>query len=78
MTKADLKILNAIDALICDAHERLDAYVNEKREAFDEKSDRWKEGDKGQEAEAAISELEETRDDLEAVRDRLQGQFERD
>lgn len=45
--------------------------VDQKQSAYDNKSEKWQEGEKGEEASQVISNLEEARDEAESLLDKL-------
>jgi hypothetical protein len=60
--KLSADTVKALDA----AHAAIDAELTELRSEFDDKSDAWREGDRGSGVDAWLEELERLRDDLDA------------
>jgi hypothetical protein len=63
----DKKTLREAQARIGEARAMVEVVRDDEQEKFDEKSDAWKEGDKGQEAEANIETLSGVVDALEGI-----------
>lgn len=49
----------------------LEDQVDQKQSAYDNKSEKWQESEKGEEASQVISNLEEARDEAESLMDKL-------
>ena len=75
MKAADKKTLNAHLATIEAMFDEIDTMRTEARAAFEEKSERWQESDKGQEASEECDRLDTLADAIEAARDAF-GDFE--
>lgn len=71
-TKAQMDRLKTILRQAEEDHAFLDELASAQRDSFDEKSDKWKEGDKATEAEEWISHLETMRDNMETLKDSVE------
>jgi hypothetical protein len=54
---------------LTDTYDELDGIADEERDYYEEKSDRWKEGDNGEAYLEVVDRLENARDGLDSVRD---------
>ena len=73
MNKERRKELEAIDALIAAAKERLEMVRDAEQEAFDNLPDSLQQGERGQAMEEAIGNLESTISNLEDVASEIEG-----
>ena len=60
-----------------DAKVALESFKDDQQNSFDEKSDKWKEGEKGQEAEADLESLQEAIENLEEAIEKLEEIFQK-
>ncbi len=74
MKKSNEKTLAEVKAALEEIHSRLDGeelvkpltdVLEDEQEAFDAKSDKWKEGEKGEEAQGALNDMQAAIDALE-------------
>lgn len=71
LSKTELTRLKLILSQAEEAHGWLDELASAKRDAFDDKSDKYKESDNGSTADELINALEGIRDNFETVKDEL-------
>lgn len=60
--------LEKVDALLAEAAAILEAIVNDRQEAFEEKSERWQESDKGGEHQERTDSIQAALDEVEGAR----------
>jgi hypothetical protein len=75
LNKTQLKQLAAHLAKIEEIYDEIEAMRSEAQDAFDDKSERWQEGDKGQETADQINQLESLVGAIESAKDEF-GNFE--
>lgn len=69
LTTKEIERLQQIRRQAEEDHEFLETLAAKKRDAYDEMSDKWKEGERGEAADATTSALESGRDALETLKD---------
>lgn len=69
LNKTEIARLQQIRRQAEEDHAFMEELAAKKRDAYDAKSDKWKEGDRGEEADAEATALETIRDELETLKD---------
>ena len=72
----DKKTLTKIDALVSEAVELLQELISDRQTEFDDRSEAWQDGDKGQAHTERTDELHLAYDDLENVQGTIQSLIE--
>lgn len=72
----DKKTLTKIDALVSEAVELLQELISDRQTDFDDRSEAWQDGDKGQVHIERTDELQSAYDDLENVQGTIQSLIE--
>ncbi len=77
MNKTNQKEVSALISTIEEAVAALQAITDDEQEAFDEKSEKWQESEKGEEASEVLDTLQAQVDALEEVAGELSGMIDR-
>lgn len=73
LNKTQKKELKAIADFLSEHLDFINDLATNKREAYENKSDRWKEGDKGQEASEECDQLDSLQTNYETLHEEMQG-----